>query len=186
MEKWLKHETLKAHEEKTVFTGFGMNPSWTWLLPSHTPNVSTLFRILPLRTADEERFHWTQNSPSEWNNLNGWDNQPPSIIFFLLTKWGGAYSNSIDSSVSLETRLLLSTMWLFASKGQLGYRREEKMTILRGLNLITTDHYLNKVLLLLIRQGKVWKLPFVSDIQISTTDILPIGLWAREPTCECW
>lgn len=50
------------------------------------------------------------------------------------------------------------------------------MAVLRGLNLITTDHYLNKVLLLLVRQGKVWKLPLVNAIQTSATDILPIRL----------
>lgn len=51
--------------------------------------------------------------------------------------------------------------------------------------MITTDLYLNKVLLLLVKQGKVWKLPFVNVIQTSAIDILPIGLGAREPNCEC-
>lgn len=61
------------------------------------------------------------------------------------------------------------------------------MAIVRGLNLITPGHYLNKVLLLLlVRQGKIWKLPFVNVIQTSAIDILPIGLPAREPNYECW
>lgn len=64
-------------------------------------------------------------------------------------------SDSSDCSVSLETSLLPSTTWLCASKGHLAGGREEEMVILRGLNLSTTDHYLNKVLLLLVRQGKV-------------------------------
>lgn len=85
-------------------------------------------------------------------------------------------SNSRDYSVSPETSLLPSTTWLCASKGQLAHRREEEMAILRGLNLITTDHHLNKVLLLLVRQGKVWKLPFVNVVQTSAIDILPTGL----------
>lgn len=59
------------------------------------------------------------------------------------------------------------------------------MAILGGLNLISTDHYLNKILLLLVKR-KCWKLAFVYVIQTSVIDILPIGLQAIEPNYECW
>lgn len=50
-------------------------------------------------------------------------------------------------------------MW-FCVFGWLVYRRGEKMVILGGLNLISIDYYLNKILLLFVKR-KCWKFVFV-------------------------
>lgn len=71
MKIWLKHEALKAHEEKTASTGFGVSPRWGWLCPFHIPNASAHFSSLASRAADEERIDWTQNSAFRMGS-SGW------------------------------------------------------------------------------------------------------------------
>lgn len=90
----------------------------------------------------------------------------------------------MDHSVSTKAILLLSIVWICVFKSQLAYRRGQ-MAALGGLKLITTDHYLNKVLLKLVKEGMIWRLPFVNVIQTSAIDILPRGLRATEQNCEC-
>lgn len=87
------------------------------------------FRVLALRTADEERIDCTQSRPSEWNPLNGWNDQPPSLIAVLITECDGVHSSSPDGPVNSKTILPPSSAWLCASKDQLAYRREEKWPI---------------------------------------------------------
>lgn len=54
MTLWIKHKTLKEHEEKTASTGFSESQlGFFW--PFHIPSVIHSLQHFGLRTADEKK-----------------------------------------------------------------------------------------------------------------------------------